>query len=57
MYKYVQIQLNMAARGGGSKGSDLAVFGYFDPLNTIPIRARAYNDCVQDAVLLKTASK
>ena len=31
-------------------------FGHYDPLNTIPIRARAYNDCVKDAVLLKTAS-
>ena len=34
-------------------GVDLAIFG---PPYTIPIRARAYNDCVQDAVLLKTAS-
>ena len=29
---------------------------YFDPQHTIPVRARAYNDCVKDAVLLKTAS-
>ena len=28
----------------------------FDPQHTIPIRARAYNDCAKHAVLLKTAS-
>ena len=38
----------------GMRGPNGVHFGVFD---TIPIRARAYNDCVKDAVLLKTASK
>ena len=38
---------------GVQNGVHLAIFG---PIYTIPIRARAYNDCVKDAVLLKTAS-
>ena len=32
------------------------ILAYIYPRYTIPIRARAYNDCVRDAVLLKTAS-
>ena len=31
--------------------------GYFDPRYTIPIRARAYNDCAKERVLLKTRSR
>ena len=39
-------------------GSILGCFGVnLGVFDTIPIRARAYNDCAQDAVLLKTASK
>ena len=43
---------------GVSVGSILGVhLAIMTPEHTIPIRARAYNDCVKDAVLLKTASK
>ena len=38
---------------GGIQGSDL---GVFRPKHTIPIRARAYNDCVKTPILLKTRS-
>ena len=41
----------------GSKRGPFWVIPAIIPLNTItPVRARAYNDSVQDAVLLKTAS-
>ena len=32
------------------------ILDIFDPKHTIPIRARAYNDCVQLPILLKTRS-
>ena len=46
--------VDQGVSGGVQKGVKM---GCFDPRCTIPIRARAYNDCAQDAVLLKTASK
>ena len=49
-----------ATRGikGYQMGSDLGVnLSVFDPIPVPLTRARAYNDCAKDAVLLKTASK
>ena len=40
----------------GIKGGEMGSISAMIPLYTIPIRARAYNDCAKDAVLLKTAS-
>ena len=38
------------------RGPNGVHFGYFESNPVTPIRARAYNDSVKDAVLLKTAS-
>ena len=46
----------LGGSGGGSRGPICPVFEPYYTQHTIPIRARAYNDCVEHHVLLKTRS-